>query len=101
MLSFGEILGGVSDLAWKVAEGGCFGAACLAAAVLVELVRVLRSIEEDFDPPSADGAEIIEKTCPFCQGGHVVIILIDNNLWQQLLVMISALRQSYLEVSSA
>jgi hypothetical protein len=80
MLSFGEILGGVSDLAWKVAEGGCFGAACLVAAGLVELVRVLRSIEEDFDPPSTDGAEIIEEPCPLDKSRNVVPLEITGSM---------------------
>ena len=80
MLSFGEILGGVSDLAWKVAEGGCFGAACLAVAVLVELVRVLCSIEEDFDPPSTDGAEIIEEPCPLDKSRNVVPLEIIGSM---------------------
>ena len=81
MLSFGEILGGVSDLAWKVAEGGCFGAACLAAAVLVELVRVLRSIEENFDPPSADGAEIIDELCPLDKSRNVAPLEIIGSMF--------------------
>ena len=80
MLSFGEILGGVSDLAWKVAEGGCFGAACLAAAVLVELVRVLRSVKEDFDPPSTDGVEIIEEPCPLDKSRNMVPLEIIGSI---------------------
>ena len=74
MLSFGEILGGVSDLAWKVAERGYFGAVCLTTPVLVKLVRVLRAVKEDFDLPSADEAEIIEKLFPLDKSRNVVLL---------------------------